>query len=50
MPLFDLAASAIPPAVLSRIKLELRAHLVARGNKTNGAAMGSIISKACSFA
>ena len=37
---------ALPPAVLSRIKLELHSHLSARGNKTNGASIGGVIAKA----
>jgi len=41
----DLANSVIPPAILSRIKIELRSHLLTRKNRMNGAAMGSIIAK-----
>ncbi|NUU03519.1 hypothetical protein [Herbaspirillum robiniae] len=40
------AVSAIPPAVISRIKIEIRSHLLSRGNLTNGALLGGVIAKA----
>ena len=45
MALLELLNPTIPPAVISRIKIELAAHLLAQHNKINGAAIGSIIAK-----